>query len=138
MTNRLLITLALAAFPVLLFAQDHELLGTWESLDPDEPVHMILDEEGFITFKVNGQLMGGKGYNVDGNLVRMTYKTHVKQSKLKITITIKDLMRKEVLKRDTGTIVFKDPNNIEMCFKKPSENEMDRHTNDCRNFLKIM
>ena len=138
MTNRLLIKLSLAVFPFILIAQNQELLGTWESVDSSELMHMILDEEGYITFKVDGRLMGGKGYNLDGNMVGMTYRTKGDSTKMKITITLRDLIRKEVLKRDTGTIVFKDPNNIEMCFKKPPEDEIDGTNQDCRYFLKIM
>lgn len=121
-----------------LFSQNAKLLGTWESKDKEEPVQMILDERGFITFKASGQLMGGVGYNIDGERLRMTYRTHQEDSKLKITITIRDLIKKQILKRDTGTIVFEDSNNIEICFKKTIQESNNTVSNDCRYFLKIM
>ncbi|MBT8272716.1 MAG: hypothetical protein KJO77_02845 [Bacteroidia bacterium] len=121
-----------------LFSQNAKLLGTWESKDKDEPVQMILDERGFITFRASGQLMGGVGYNIDGERLRMTYRTHQEDSKLKITITIRDLIKKRILKRDTGTIVFTDPNNIQICFKKTIQESTNTFSNDCRYFLKIM
>lgn len=138
MTRRLAIRLIIIIFPLITISQNQELLGTWESKDSDQPMHMIFDEEGFLTFKVEGRLMGGKGYNVDGNLLRMTYKTHGKDSMLKITITLRDLLQKKVLKKDTGTIVFRDPNNIEVCFQKAMEDRLTENLNDCRYFLKIM
>ncbi len=138
MIIRPLITLIFVLFTMISFAQKDELLGTWESTDLNDPMHMIFDEEGFLTFKVEGKLMGGKGYNVDGNLLRMTYITQGDTSRLKITITLRDLIQKKILKKDTGTIVFKDPNNIEMCFKKSLENSIDQKQKDCRYFLKIM
>lgn len=119
-----------------LIAQNNKLFGIWESKDRLNPVHMILDERGFITFRANGQLMGGVGYNIDGEMLRMTYKTFQENSKLKISITIRDMIKKEILKRDTGTIVFLDPNNIRMCFKKTLQ-ESNTVSNDCRLFLKI-
>lgn len=99
---------------------------------------MILDQRGFITFKANGQLMGGVGYRIDGEMLRMTYRTHLDKSKLKITITIRDMIKKQILKRDTGTIVFLDTNNIEVCFKKTLQEPNKKVSNDCRQFLKIM
>lgn len=115
-----------------------KLHGTWESHNAESPLQMILDQRGFITFKANGQLMGGVGYRIDGEMLRMTYRTHQEKSKLKITITIRDMIKKEILKRDTGTIVFLDSNNIEVCFKKTLEEPSKKVSNDCRQFLKIM
>ena len=121
----------------IAFSQHHNLIGTWESKDGTSPVQMILDQRGFITFKANGQLMGGIGYNIDGEILRMTYRTHQSgHSKTKITITIRDLIKKEILKKDTGSIVFHDSNNLEMCFKKTLQ-ESNAVSNDCRQFLKI-
>ena len=125
-------------FALPLGAQNSDVLGTWESKDKDNPIHMILDDKGFITFRADGQLLGGVGYNVDGELLRMTYRTHRSDSVLKITITIRDLLKKKILKRDTGTIVFQDSNNIEVCFKKTMEDPRNTVAQDCRSFLKIM
>lgn len=119
-----------------LSAQNNKLLGTWESKDRDLPVQMILDERGFITFRSNGILMGGVGYNIDGEMLRMTYKIIKDRSKMKISITIRDLLKKEILKRDTGSIEFLDSNNIKMCFKRTLQ-ESNSVANDCRYFLKI-
>lgn len=122
---------------ITAFSQSHKLIGTWESKDGVSPVQMILDQRGFITFKANGQLMGGIGYNIDGEILRMTYKTHnTEPTRTKITITIRDLIKKEILKKDTGSIVFHDSNNLEMCFKKTLQ-ESNAVSNDCRQFLKI-
>lgn len=128
----------LMIFCVSASAQNTRLLGTWESKDQESPVKMILDDKGFITFNAGGQLLGGVGYNVDGELLRMTYKTHEKDSQIKITITIRDLIKKKILKRDTGTVVFLDSNNIEVCFKKTMEDPRNTIEQDCRSFLKIM
>jgi len=137
--NKKFLLLFILGFSIsTLFAQNKKLFGTWESKDRPNPVQMILDDSGFITFKADGQLMGGVGYNIDGELLRMTYKTYNENSKLKITITIRDLLKKEVLKRDTGTIIFIDPNNIEMCFKKTLQESNNSVSNDCRYFLKII
>ena len=136
MKKNFIFTLFLFIGCTSLYSQSTNILGTWESKDEKSPIQMILDNKGFITFKANGQLMGGVGYNIDGELLRMTYRTHQENSKTKITITIRDLIKKQVLKRDTGTIVFKDSNNIEMCFKKTLQ-ETRSVSNDCRQFLKI-
>ena len=98
---------------------------------------MILDDSGFITFRVDDQLLGGRGFNNNGELLRMTYKTFEQDSTLKITIIIKDLKKNRILKRDTGIITFLDSNNIEMCFKKTIQEANNSVTNDCRYFLKI-
>ena len=119
-------------------SQNTELPQTLDSKDRVDPVYMILDDQGFITFKVEGKLLGGKGYNIGGEQLRMTYKTHTEKSKIKITITIRDLLKKEVLNQDTGTIVFHDPNNIQFGFKKIMQESKKSASNDCRLFLKIM
>ncbi len=120
----------------IIYAQKNEnLIGTWESTGTDD-VQMILDDRGFITFRSNGQLMGGIGYNIDGEILRMTYTISKINGHFKITIIIRDMVKNEVLKRDTGTLMFKDPNNIEICFKKTLQ-ESNAISNDCRYFLKI-
>ena len=133
--------LLLLPFFLVLFlsanAQFNSLIGTWESRDLDEPVEMILDENGFITFRVDDQLLGGRGYTNDGETLRMTYKTFEQDSTIKITIIIKDLKKNRILKRDTGIIRYIDSNNIEVCFKKTLQESNKLVTNDCRHFLKI-
>ncbi len=132
--------LLLPSFLVLFLsanAQFNSLIGTWESRDLDEPVEMILDENGFITFRVDDQLLGGRGYTNDGETLRMTYKTFEQDSTIKITIIIKDLKKNRILKRDTGIIRYIDSNNIEVCFKKTLQESNKLVTNDCRHFLKI-
>ena len=124
-------------FSFTVQAQYNNLVGTWESKELNEPVEMILDKGGFITFRVGDQLLGGRGYTSNGEMLRMTYKTFEQDSTVKITIIIKDLKKNRVLKRDTGTITFLDSNNIEICFKKTLQESNDIVTNDCRYFLKI-
>lgn len=119
-----------------IYAQNNEnLIGTWESTSTDG-IEMILDDRGFITFRSNGELMGGIGYNIDGEILRMTYEITKINGHFKITIVIRDMVKNEVLKRDTGTLTFNDPNNIEICFKKTLQ-ESNAISNDCRYFLKI-
>ena len=137
MNKKVILYLFFCIFSLSLSAQT-KLYGTWESRDNKSPLQMILDQRGFITFKANGQLMGGVGYRIDGEMLRMTYRTHLDKSKLKITITIRDMIKKQILKRDTGTIVFLDTNNIEVCFKKTLQEPNKKVSNDCRQFLKIM
>lgn len=121
---------------VALQAQNRKFLGTWESTDSSDSVQMILDNKGFMTFRTDNQLMGGIGYNIDGQILRMKYKISKVNGRTKIGITIRDMKTKEIVKRDSGTITFMDSNNIQICFNK-TINESNGKTQDCRTFLKL-
>lgn len=139
MNKIILLVLFASLFSAPTYAQSSELVGTWESKDIGDPVQMILDDKGFITFKANGQLMGGVGYNINGQMLRMTYKTQQDRSHYKITIIIRDMIKKQNIKRDTGTVVFQDSSNIEVCFNKTLEDgSRGMQLQDCRSFLKIL
>ncbi|MGV6830043.1 MAG: hypothetical protein ACWA5P_00585 [bacterium] len=130
-----MLCLLFLALCTALKAQNRKFLGTWESTDSTETVQMILDDKGYLTFKTGNQLMGGIGYNVDGQILSMRYRIAKVNGKDKITISIRDLKTKELLKRDTGTISHTNSNNIEVCFTKTLES--NAKADDCRKFLKI-
>jgi hypothetical protein len=125
----------------LSFSQNRTHIGTWETLYESNPIRMVLDKYGVLTFKVGNKILGGNNYVEDGKLLSMHYKAEYSKSKITLTIIIKDKKKNKVIKKDTGILTFIDPNNITLCFKKPIESEDDESTleyaNDCRSFLKI-
>lgn len=112
-------------------------IGTWESKDVENPMQMVLDDDGFITFIVNKRSLGGKHYISEGKHLSMCYETTYTDTIGTISILVKDCKTKRVLQRDTGKLTFTGPNNIELCFKKPLNEERTEFTDECVSFLKV-
>jgi hypothetical protein len=121
----------------LVNAQEINHIGTWESKNIESPMQMVLDDDGFISFIVNKQYLGGKNYYSEGNHLSMTYSANYIDSTGTLSITIKDPKTKKIIKRDTGTLTFIDPNNIELCFRKPVDEERTEFIDECVSFLKV-
>jgi hypothetical protein len=127
-------------FTVQAINSQNKHLGTWESLNTDDPVIMILDDKGYMTFRVENLLLGGIGYNISGERLRMTYRINYTPKLPKITVVIKDLNENKVSKKDVGSIQFKSSNIMEMCFRKTiqdNSNKTNKYESDCKTFLKI-
>lgn len=121
----------------LMNAQEINHVGTWESKNVDSPMQMVLDDDGFISFIVNKRYLGGKNYFSEGNRLSMTYRANYEDSTGTLSIIIKDPKTKRIIKRDTGTLTFIDPNNIELCFKKPVDAARTQFIDECVSFLKV-
>ena len=122
-----------------LYAQEINHVGTWEAMDntQQQPMQMVLDDEGFISFIVNKQHLGGKYFYSDGKPLCMTYRTNYTDTTGTISIILKDPKTKHIIKRDTGTLTFIDSNHMQLCFKKPIDEERSEFIEECVSFLKI-
>ena len=60
-------------FSLSLTAQNEKLIGKWTGDSKGEVGSIVFDNEGYITFIIEGNPMGGKAFDMDGVTANMTY-----------------------------------------------------------------
>ena len=69
----LLLSILLITGTSLITAQDSRLTGKWTGLSEGERGIMTFDKDGYASFTIEGETIGGKKYKADGILMTMTY-----------------------------------------------------------------
>ncbi len=85
--------------------------GEWRGDDPNNLNYIRFDEDGYITFTLNGQEIGGREFEKDGEMANTEYEINSKTNPMEIDIIITDLNTHEVA-RLLGIIEVLDENNI--------------------------
>ena len=76
-------------FSMSLTAQNEKLIGSWSGESKGEAGTIIFDADGFITFIIDGNSMGGKEFDVDGQKGSMSYVVDYSESPYPVEILIK-------------------------------------------------
>ena len=113
-----LITLFILSVSFSVTAQQDNLIGSWTGEDKGEVGTVIFDNEGYCTFVIQGENMGGKEFQMDGEKGSMTYKIEDKASPYKVTLTMTKLASGDSMNM-YGLIRFKDENTIECALGNP-------------------
>ncbi|WP_430967045.1 hypothetical protein [Spongiimicrobium sp. 2-473A-2-J] len=87
------------------------IIGEWEGSNPNNLNYIRFDENGYIIFTLNGQEIGGKEFEKDGEMANTEYEINSKTNPMEIDIIITDLNTHEVA-RLLGIIEVIDENNI--------------------------
>jgi hypothetical protein len=120
--NKLVTILLL--FLVVNTLQAQDLVGTWQGDDGAQIGAIIFDADGYCTFMVGGQTMGGKEFEIDGNKGSMSYAIDYKMDPIAVTITITRFESKTVDGDSTniyGLLQFIDKDNIRLALGNPEE-----------------
>ena len=120
--NKFFITLILFFAANTLQAQD--IVGTWQGDDGAQIGAMIFDAEGYCTFVVGNETMGGKEFEIEGNKGSMSYLIDEKKEPMAITITItrfKSETKEGASTNIYGLLQFIDANNIRLALGNPEE-----------------
>lgn len=77
---KLLKTLSLVMITLLLITsftavKEDTLVGRWKGKDQGDIGFLTLSEDGFATFEMDGQIMGGKSFEMSGDTAAMKYST---------------------------------------------------------------
>ena len=75
-------------FSLSLTAQNEKLVGKWTGESKGEVGSIIFDSEGFITFIIGGETMGGKEFNAGNEMASMTYSVDYSVEPYPIEMTI--------------------------------------------------
>uniref|UniRef100_UPI00404A953A hypothetical protein n=1 Tax=Gelidibacter sp. TaxID=2018083 RepID=UPI00404A953A len=88
--KRLLLLLLL--LPLFAFQTDTpaKLIGKWVSTDKEDSFNFLLfDEEGYATMGIDGRVLGGKEFSMDGKTGQMTYSVNMENDLIEIDLVLK-------------------------------------------------
>ncbi|MEP2937126.1 MAG: hypothetical protein ABJM06_01945 [Gilvibacter sp.] len=114
---------------LLFFLAAHTLsaqsiIGTWEGDDGDQIGSIIFDNDGYCTFVVGNQVMGGKEFESDGKKGKMEYVIDESTTPIAITLTITKFATADEAESTSsmyGLIEFIDDDNIKMALGNPEQ-----------------
>lgn len=84
--------------PFLLFNstdQKQDFVGKWIGEDKGEIGYIIFDDEGYATFEIGGQTMGGKEFFINGTQGKMTYNINYETNPVEVDFTITKILSGE-------------------------------------------
>lgn len=69
-------------------SQKEDFVGKWIGEDKGDIGYIVFDEEGYASFEIEGQIMGGKEFTMNGQKGKMTYRINDKVSPVEIDFII--------------------------------------------------
>jgi len=91
--------------------QQERFIGKWIGSDKGDVGYMIFDEEGFATFEIQDQIIGGKEFIMNGKKGKMTYTVNFRTQPIEVDFTITKLASDES-KKILGIVEIKDANTM--------------------------
>jgi uncharacterized protein (TIGR03067 family) len=110
-----------------------DLIGKWTGEDEGQIGFITFDQEGYATFEIQGQVIGGKEFVMNGKKGKMTYEFNLNKNPIEIDLTITKLESNEQ-KKILCIAEFKDENN--MIFASKFDSERPTEFND-ENSIKL-
>ena len=71
-----------------LTSQKEDFVGKWIGEDKGDIGYIVFDEEGYASFEIEGQIMGGKDFTMNGQKGKMTYSINDKVNPIEIDFII--------------------------------------------------
>ena len=108
------IFILLIVLPFLSFNSDFNsinLIGKWTGEDKGEIGFITFDKEGYSTFEIEGQIIGGKEFVMNGKKGKMTYEINSDKKPIEIDLIITKLESNEQ-KKILCIAEFEDENNM--------------------------
>ena len=130
------IFILLILLPLLSFNSDLnsiDLIGKWTGEDKGQIGFITFDKEGYSTFEIEGQIIGGKEFVMNGKKGKMTYEFNLEKNPIEIDLTITKLESNEQ-KKILCIAEFEDENN--MIFAMTFDSERPTEFND-ENSIKL-
>ena len=69
-------------------SQKEDFVGKWIGEDKGDIGYIVFDEEGYASFEIEGQIMGGKEFTMNGQKGKMTYSINDKVNPIEIDFII--------------------------------------------------
>jgi len=105
-------------------SQKEDFIGKWTGEDQGEIGFIIFDDEGYAAFEVEGQILGGKEFFMNGKKGKMTYTINYETNPIEVDFTMTKIESGES-KIILGIAEFTDKNTMtfDMTFdtERPSE-----------------
>lgn len=71
--------------------EETSLIGKWLGKDKNQIGYLIFDSDGFASFEMNGKVVGGKEFEVEGEKVMLSYKVFNEMSPIHVDLTLTKL-----------------------------------------------
>ncbi|WP_456376868.1 hypothetical protein [Lutibacter sp.] len=84
----LITTLILSSFNTNL-VPDFNIIGKWKAVENNEVGYIVFQENGYAYFELQGQILGGKEFMINGEKGSMTYEIDYSKSPMTIDLIIK-------------------------------------------------
>lgn len=91
------------------------LTGTWKGTTEGEAMVFVFDKDGFVSMQSEGQLMGGKRFEIEGKYYCMKYNLH-KEGKIRnLDLVVYDLKTNKETHRMLCIVEWISNNQIRLC-----------------------
>ncbi|MFK7834477.1 MAG: hypothetical protein AB8B52_14475 [Winogradskyella sp.] len=100
--------------PLLLMSaisQQENFIGKWAGEDQGQLGYIMFDDDGYAAFEIQGQVMGGKEFTMNGEKGKMNYTINFETTPMEIDFTMTKIESGES-KKILGIAEFKDMNTI--------------------------
>jgi hypothetical protein len=104
--------------------QKEDFIGKWVGEDQGEIGYITFDDEGYAAFEVEGQVLGGKEFIMNGEKGKMTYTINYKTKPIEVDLTVTKLESGES-KSLLCIAEFKDKNSMSFNMSYTSERPTD-------------
>ncbi|MBU2922323.1 hypothetical protein KO504_13300 [Winogradskyella psychrotolerans] len=106
----------------------NDFIGKWKGEDKNEIGYIIFDDEGYASFEINGQTIGGKEFFMNGKKGKMTYTINYDTNPIEVDFTMTKIESGES-KKMLGIAEFTDEDtlkfNINFDAARPTEFDDD-------------
>ena len=93
---------------------DSRFTGKWKGVSQSEVGYINFDKEGYVSFTVNGETMGGKEFVVEGQVLRMSYEINDTLKPKGIDIIVSSATTNKETKRVKGIFEFLSDTKVRM------------------------
>lgn len=73
------------------FQTKNDFIGKWAGEDKDNIGYITFDNEGYAAFEIQGQVMGGKEFEINGEKGTMVYTINTKANPIELDLTMTKL-----------------------------------------------
>ena len=120
-----IITLSLTSFKNTS-ETDFNIVGKWEGQDNNEVGYLTFQKDSYAYFEINGQIIGGKEFEIKGKKGSMTYEVDFTAKPIQIDLIINIIGEKETHKlQGILEIITNDEIKVSLGFEGPRPTNFD-------------
>ena len=93
---------------------DDKHLGKWEGVDKNKIGYISFDSEGYAAFEIDGQIVGGEKFEMQGMQFQMKYKIDYSITPVSLDIIMYSYHEKQELNRMKGILEFCEDGSMKM------------------------
>ncbi|MCB0441201.1 MAG: hypothetical protein H6583_09245 [Alteromonas sp.] len=91
MKKLLLLLFALPFFAMVVANDTSKFLGKWEGEDNKQIGYLTFEPDGFLFIEVDGDVMGGQEFDLDGKRLQLTFEVNDKKDPIELDLVMTNL-----------------------------------------------